>query len=249
MAGMAHTQHNVKRINVWSGPRNVSTALMYSFAQRSDTRVVDEPLYGHYLRVSGAPHPGADEVMAHMSTDADQVIREVILGPCDRPVLFMKQMAHHLVDLDRSFLAETINVLLIRDPVQMLPSLAKNLAEPTLRDTGLALQTELYDHLRSLGQDPPVLDAKQVLLNPRRVLSVLCERLGLPFDEGMLHWQAGPRPEDGIWAKYWYHAVHQSTGFQPYTEKNEPVPSHLEPLLAECLPHYEHLVVHAIRAE
>src|SRR5262245_29116068 len=113
---------SVKRINVWSGPRNVSTALMYSFAQRSDTRVVDEPLYGHYLRVSGAPHPGADEVMADMSTDAAQVIGEVIMGPCDRPVLFMKQMAHHLVDLDRSFLAKTINVLLIRDPVQMLPS-------------------------------------------------------------------------------------------------------------------------------
>lgn len=247
MTTRSATDH-IKRINVWSGPRNVSTALMYSFAQRSDTRVVDEPLYGHYLRVSGAPHPGADEVMAHMPTNAAEVIANTILGPCDRPVLFMKQMAHHLVELDRSFLAKTVNVLLIRDPVEMLPSLAKNLAQPTLRDTGLAIQTELYDQLRAMGQEPPVLDAKQILLNPRRVLSELCARLGLPFEEEMLHWQPGPRPEDGIWAKYWYDAVHKSSGFQPYRPKNEPLPAHLEPLLAECLPHYQRLAAHAIRA-
>lgn len=239
----------VKRINIWSGPRNVSTALMYSFAQRSDTRVVDEPLYGHYLRVTDAPHPGADEVMADMRTDAQQVIDEVILGPCDRPVLMMKQMAHHLVDLDRSFLGQTINVLLIRDPVQMLPSLAKNLEVPTLRDTGLALQTELYDELHRLGQKPPVIDAKQILLNPRHVLGQLCEQVGIGFDASMLHWQAGPRPEDGIWAKHWYHAVHQSTGFQPYREKSEPMPDFLQPLLAECLPHYQRLAEQIIRAE
>jgi hypothetical protein len=187
--------------------------------------------------------------MAAMCTDANQVIAEVILGPCDRPVLWMKQMAHHLVELDRGFLAETVNVLLIRDPVQMLPSLAKNLEQPTLRDTGLALQSELYEYLCALGQEPPILDAKQILLNPRRVLTQLCERLALPFEESMLRWQAGPRPEDGIWAKYWYHAVHQSTGFQPYTEKNEPMPAPLQPLLAECLPHYQQLATHVIRAD
>lgn len=232
----------IKRINMWSGPRNVSTALMYSFAQRNDTRVVDEPLYGHYLRVSGAPHPGADEVMAHMRTDARRVIEEVILGPCDRPTLFMKQMAHHLVELDRSFLAQTLNVLLIRDPLQMLPSLAQNLEQPTLRDTGLALQTELFAELRALGQEPPVIDAKHLLLDPRGVLRALCDRLGLAFDAAMLHWEAGPRAEDGIWAKHWYHAVHRSTGFQPYTEKAAPMPAHLQPLLAECLPYYEQLM-------
>ncbi len=238
----------IRRINVWSGPRNVSTALMYSFAQRSDTRVVDEPLYGHYLRVSGAAHPAAEEVMASMRTDAAQVIAEVILGPCDRPVLFMKQMAHHLVGVDRSFLSATVNVLLIRDPVHMLPSLAKNLAQPTLRDTGLAVQSELYDYLRDLGQEPPILDAKQILLDPRGVLSELCLRLGLPFEERMLQWQAGPRPEDGVWAKHWYAAVHQSTGFQPYRESGEPVPASLQPLLDECLPYYRRLAAHAIRA-
>lgn len=239
---------NIKRINMWSGPRNVSTALMYSFAQRSDTRVVDEPFYGHYLRVSGAPHPGADEVMADMRTDAAQVIDEVILGPCDRPVLFMKQMAHHLVDLDRAFMGQTINVLLMRDPTQMLPSLAKNLEQPTLRDTGFALQTELYDQLCAIGQQPPILDSRQLLLDPSGVLTQLCDMVGIPFEETMLHWQAGPRPEDGIWAKYWYDAVHKSTGFQPYVEKSEPMPAALQPLLEECLPHYQRLAAHAIRA-
>ncbi len=240
---------SIIRINVWSGPRNVSTALMYAFAQRNDTRVVDEPLYGHYLRVSGAPHPGAAEVMAHMCTDAETVIREVILGPCDRPILFLKQMAHHLQGVDRGFLAQTVNVLLIRDPVEMLPSLAENLAEPTLRDTGLAIQSELYHELRALGQDPPVLDARQLLLDPRRVLSALCQRLGIPFEEAMLTWPAGPRAEDGIWAKYWYHNVHRSTGFLPYQAKGTPFPERLRPLLEECRPYYDMLAAVAIRAD
>ena len=131
----------------------------------------------------------------------------------------------------------------------MLPSLAKNLEEPNLRDTGLALQTELYGQLRAMGQEPPILDAKQILLNPRRVLGKLCALLGLPFEESMLGWQAGPRPEDGIWAKHWYQAVHRSTGFQPYAEKREAMPARLEPLLAECLPHYQRLATFMIRAD
>ena len=237
------------RVNLWSGPRNVSTALMYSFAQRSDTCVVDEPLYAHYLHVSGAPHPGADEVMAHMPTDSSQVIKRVILGPCEQPVLFMKQMAHHLIAIDRSFLADTVNILLIRDPKQMLPSLAENLTEPNLRDTGLAMQSELYHQLCELGQDPPVLDAKQLLLNPRRVLTQLCTRIGIPFQEEMLAWPAGSRPEDGIWAKYWYGSVHQSTGFMPYQEKRDPFPDRLRPLLQTCTPHYTLLSRMAIQAE
>lgn len=238
------------RINLWSGPRNVSTALMYSFAQRRDTRVVDEPLYGHYLRVTDADttHPGAREVLDSMDCDARRVIQDVILGPSDKPILFMKQMAHHLVEIDHGFLAQTTNVLLIRDPVQMLPSLAQNLPNATLRDTGLAVQTELLDELYSLGQNPPILDAKQVLLNPRGVLSQLCARLGIPFDEAMLSWEPGPRPEDGVWASYWYESVHRSTGFAPYQEKQEPFPPHLLPLLSACRPHYERLVELALRA-
>jgi hypothetical protein len=239
---------NTLRINLWSGPRNVSTALMYSFAQRADTRVIDEPLYAHYLRVSGAYHPGRAEVLAWQENDGARVVREVILGPCDAPVLFMKQMAHHLVDIDRTFLARTANVILTRDPEDMLPSLAENLRAPTLRDTGYAMQTELLSELRALGQDPPVLVAAEILRDPRRVLGELCRRLGIAFDPAMLSWKPGARPEDGIWAEHWYASVHRSSGFAPYAKKSAPFPERLRPLFEECRPHYAELAALAIRA-
>lgn len=237
------------RLNVWSGPRNVSTALMYSFAQRSDTRVMDEPLYGHYLRVSSADHPGADEVIADMDCDGEKVISNTILGPCDRPVLFMKQMAHHLVDINRDFFQETVNVLLTRDPLDMLPSLVNQLKVPTLRDTGYKMQAELLDQFAAIGQRFPVLDSRELLKNPEHVLLKLCEAVGVPFDAAMLSWQLGPRPEDGIWAKHWYHNVHKSTGFQLYRPKPDPFPDRMKPLLEECQPYYDQLYQHAIKAE
>lgn len=227
------------RICLWSGPRNVSTALMYSFAQRADTRVVDEPLYAHYLRFSGVDHPGRAEILAAMDNDGERVVRDVVLGPNDRPVLFMKQMAHHLAGLDRGFLERTTNVLLIRDPADMLPSLAHQLPNAGVADTGMAVQRELIEHLRGLGQDPPVLEARQLLLDPPGVLSRLCERLGLAFDTAMLRWPAGPRTEDGVWAPHWYHNVHRSTGFMPYAEKTRRLPERLLPVLRECREHYE----------
>ena len=237
------------RINVWSGPRNVSTALMYSFAQRADTRVVDEPLYAHYLRASGAAHPGRDEVLAAQENDARRVIDDVILGPCDRPVLFLKQMTHHLVaEIPRDFLRRTANVLLVRDPEQMLPSLAESLGRPTMRDTGFAMQSDLLRELRAIGQVPPVLDARELLLDPEGVLRELCGRLGIPFDSAMLSWEPGPRPEDGVWAPHWYRSVHRSTGFLPYREKTAPFPAELRPLLDECRPHHERLRSLAIEA-
>lgn len=239
----------IYRLNLWSGPRNVSTALMYSFAQRADTRVVDEPLYGHYLRVSGADHPGRDDVLAAMDTDGDRVVREVILGPSDRPVLFFKQMAHHLVDIDDTFLDTTHNVLLIRDPYEMLPSLIRQIPEPTLEATGLAMQTQLFEDLRRRGQDPAILDARELLLDPPGVLHQLCDRLGIPFEHSMLHWPAGARPEDGVWADHWYHAVRKSNGFKPYMPKTQPFPERLEPLLAECKEHYDQLFAHVLRAD
>jgi hypothetical protein len=239
---------SVLRINMWSGPRNVSTALMYSFAQRSDTRVVDEPLYAHYLKFSGAAHPGRDVVLAAQSNDADEVIEKVILGPCDRPVLFMKQMAHHLLAVDRAFLAQTRNVLLVRDPEEMLPSLAKNIPTPRLADTGLAFQTALARDLVRLGQDAPVLDSRELQSDPRGVLTELCRRLSIDFEDAMLSWKPGARPEDGVWAEHWYSAVHKSSGFEPFQKKTAPFPAALKPLLAECRTHYEELAETAIRA-
>jgi len=234
------------RLNIWSGPRNVSTALMYSFAQRPDTRVVDEPLYAHYLRVTGADHPGRDIVLADQENDGRTVVRDVILGAYDRPVVMFKQMAHHLLELDRAFLGRCTNVLLTREPAEMLTSLVENVPEPAMRDTGYAAQTQILADLRAMGQDPPVLVAHRILQDPRGVLTRLCARVGIPFDERMLAWEPGARPEDGIWAPYWYANVHRSSGFQPYQKKDTRVPARLAPLLAECQAHYAELAASAL---
>ncbi|MEM7119068.1 MAG: sulfotransferase family protein [Chloroflexota bacterium] len=239
-----------KRICIWSGPRNISTALMYSFAQRSDTVVVDEPFYGHYLSQYPAYeyHPGAEEVVAIMENDWRKVVDD-ILAPKETPVIFYKMMTHHIMEIDWDFMRHTVNVLLTRAPQDMLPSYAKNVEQPQLLDTGYADHIKLLDYLQSIGQTPPVLESQEVLKNPRRVLGELCDQMGIPFEEAMLSWEAGPRPEDGSWAKYWYHNVHKSTGFQPYKPKTEPFPEHLRPLLAECLPYYEQLAPLAIMAD
>lgn len=236
------------RLCLWSGPRNVSTALMYSFAQRGDTRVVDEPLYAHYLRVSGAQHPGRDEVLAAQDQDGEAVIRDVVLGPCDRPVLFIKQMAHHLVEIDRDFLDHTANVLLIRHPAEVLSSLVNQIPEPTLADTGMAKQAGMLEDLTAHGQDPVVVDSRELLLDPAGVLRQLCDRFGIAFGEEMLSWPAEPREEDGVWASHWYHNIHRSTGFLPYRPKTDPFPERLQPLLEECRPHYDALFARALRA-
>ena len=237
------------RINVWSGPRNISTALMYSFAQRPDTRVVDEPLYAHYLARTPARHyhPDAEVVLAAQDNDGEAVVERIILGPCDRAVLVCKQMTHHLVDLDLGFLRQTVNVILTRDPVDMLPSYAQNVAAPSLRDVGYAQHMELLNQLQHLGQDPPILDSRATLEDPEGVLKQLCRHVGIDFDGRMLSWPAGPRPVDGVWAPHWYANVHASTGFAAYRPKMEPFPERLRPLLEACRPFYEQLSARAIR--
>jgi len=239
-----------RTICLWSGPRNVSTALMYSFRERSDTRVVDEPLYGHYLRISGADHPAARKVMAAMDCDGDRVMRRLLADTNDqRPVQFVKQMAHHLVDIDEGFLTITRNVLLIRDPAEMLPSLVNQIPEPTIRDTGLGRQWELYETLSRHGRSQtPVLDARELLLDPLVVLGKLCAMLGLEFEPAMLSWTPGPKPEDGVWAPHWYHNVHASTGFSEYRPKKDAVPTRLAGLLEECNHYYQRLRAHALKA-
>ena len=236
-------------ICLWSGPRNVSTALMYSFAQNDGVDVVDEPLYGHYLRVSGAQHPGRDEVLDAMDCDGDAVMRGLLDRQDNAPArrLFIKHMAHHLVDLDMAFLASTCNVFLVRDPREMLPSLTIQLPHAGLADTGLRQQWELYENLRASGQEPAILDSRELLLDPAGVLQQLCAHIGLPYRSAMLSWEAGPRPEDGVWAPHWYDAVHKSTGFARYKPKTG-FPEPLVPLLEECAPWYDKLYAQCIRA-
>lgn len=237
------------RINSWSGPRNVSTALMRSFSRRSDTTVVDEPLYGAYLATTGAPHPGRDELIEILEIDAQKVIDEVILGACDSKVVFLKQMVHHLTPgVDLTFLDQCVNIMLIRDPAEVISSLVNQLPEPTVRDVGLDRQLELFRDLRTRGQDPTVIDARQLLLDPEHVLRQLCDRIGLGWEAAMLSWPAGPHPADGVWAKYWYDNVQNSTGFAPYRPKVSDVPAHCRELLAECCSYYEELSAHAIVA-
>ena len=222
---------------------------MYSFAQRDDIRVVDEPLYGHYLRVTGADHPGRDEVMAQMNCDGDAVMQALLSCAPDPPAprLFLKHMAHHLIDLDLRFLSETCNVFLIRDPREMLPSLTVRLPEAALADTGLQRQWELYCDLIAADQLPAILDARELLLDPEGVLRQLCAHIGLAFAKDMLHWPPGPLAEDGVWAGHWYHAVHRSSGFARYRAWDD-MPHELEPLLAQCRPWYDKLFAHAFRA-
>jgi hypothetical protein len=210
--------------------------------------VVDEPLYGHYLHTSDAEHPGAREVLDTMDNDGERVVREVILGPCERPIHFFKNMAHHLPGLDPAFLDNITNVLLIRDPTEMLPSLATQLGSPTLRDTGLREQNVILDSILARGGRPTVLDARELLLDPPGVLRRACARLGIPFEDAMLSWPAGPKPEDGVWARHWYHNVHASTGFAPYSPPDDAFPARLGPLQEECLPLYRRLESYAILA-
>ena len=235
-------QDNTKRICLWSGPRNISTTLMYSFAQRSDTRVYDEPLYAHYLVNSEAKnyHPGVSDTLASMENNGEKVV-EMMMGKHETPVVFFKNMTNHLLDLDKSFMKDAINVMLTRDPVEMLPSFGKVIEMPSMLDVGYELHIKLLEYFEANEVKPIVLDAKKVLLNPEKVLRQLCELVEIPFEESMLHWEAGARPEDGTWAEFWYHSVHKSTGYKKYTPKTERFPERLKPLLEECLPYYEKL--------
>ncbi len=234
----------IKRISLWSGPRNISTALMYSFAQRSDTRVIDEPLYAHFLShnvEAQVYHPGADEVLRTMENDGNKVV-EMMISASDKPVMFYKNMTHHLPGLDTGFLPKLINVILTRDPVEMLPSYADVIETPSIEDVGYRMQVQLMEELERRNLPVVIVDSADVLKNPAGHLKKLCNAVGIPFEEAMLNWEAGPRPEDGCWASYWYKNVHASTGFQPYCPKKTPFPEHLKPLLNECRPYYEKLV-------
>jgi len=237
----------VVRIALWSGPRNISTTMMYSFAQRNDTSVVDEPLFGHFLNFTGAWRPSREEVLTTMDTNAGRIIREELYGNHASAIYFMKHMANHLEGLDWEFARGFQNIILTRHPASVLPSYAVHIKAPTMLDVGYEIQGQFFNQLLAWGEEPIVLDAAEVLKNPQSVLQQLCDRLSISFDESMLHWKPGPRPEDGVWAKYWYKNLHKSSGFAPYQKREEPVPTELMPLYESCLPHYQRLSKYAIR--
>ena len=235
-----------RTICLWSCPRNISTALMYSFAQRKDTQVFDEPLYAHYLKVSGAKHPAREEVLNSLENDGAKVVQEVILKK-NKKTLFHKLMTHFLVDIDTSFLSEVINIIFIRNPEEIITSYDKVISNPKMEDIGVKQQYELYLDLEKRGEKPIVLDSKYLLQDPKLILKKVCALLEIPFDKKMLKWEKGVRKEDGVWAKYWYSNVHNSTGFLPYIKKEINLKDSNLELAQQCKPYYEFLTAKSIQ--
>ncbi|HEX6882410.1 MAG TPA: HAD family hydrolase [Planctomycetota bacterium] len=239
------------RIAMWSGPRNISTALMRSFGSRADTAVCDEPLYACYLARRDVPHPMRAEIVARGETDWRRVAA-FLTGPVpgDRPVFYQKHMAHHLLpEVERDWLAGLMHAFLIRDPREMLLSLAKVTPDADVLDTGLPQQLELFQAVRArTGRTPPVLDARDVLEEPAGCLRALCTALQLEFTPAMLAWEPGLRPTDGLWASHWYGEVARSTGFERWRPREGELAGRLADVHARCREPYAELYSHRLTA-
>ena len=234
---------------MWSGPRNISTALMRSWESRSDTFVIDEPFYAHYLSVTNVDHPGRDEIIQNGETDQSVVSKELISDIDDScSIYFQKHMTHHMIpSVGREWMKDVVNCFLIRDPKDMILSYTKVNSNLSMHLLGLEEQYELFEYVTKInGRAPTVVDSKDILLDPRETLRLLCEKLGVVFSEEMLSWSKGVRDTDGIWAKYWYDNVINSTGFNTYTEKNEVIRDEYLQLYEDCLKIYEKLSKHKI---
>ncbi len=236
------------RINLWSSPRNISTAMMYAFAQRDDAIVFDEPLYAHYLLSTGIYHPGKDEILQAQDNDGENIIRDIILADHHKPIAFFKQMTHHLENISLDFLSQTKNVLFIRNPKQIIASYAQVIKDVTMQDVGIKKQWWLYNYLTEKNLSCVVLDSNEILKSPQNVLQQFCDALQISFTEKMLHWPAGPKSYDGVWAKYWYDNVHRSTGFEKQKTSERDLPEYLEPLYEECKIYYQQLYPYSIKA-
>ncbi len=238
------------RIAMWSGPRNISTAMMRAWENRGDTAVHDEPFYAYYLLHTGIDHPGRDETIAACEGDWRKVVAQ-LTGPVPdgKAIYYQKHMTQHMVgDMDWSWMLDVTNCFLIREPARVITSFSKVMGDITLDQVGFPLQVALFDYVREhTGEVPPVLDARDVLMNPDGVLKKLCERIEVPFSEAMLSWPAGSRPTDGVWAPYWYASVEKSTGFMPYKPATSDVPVSLRHLLGEANALYEQMAQHRIQ--
>jgi hypothetical protein len=239
-----------RRIAMWSGPRNISTAMMRSWGNRPDTVVCDEPFYAHYLRATGRKHPGADEIIASGETNWRNVVQRLTGEiPTGKHIFYQKQMTHHLLpQIDRAWLGTMTNCFLIRDPREVITSYLKKNDDPTLEDLGFAQQAEIFDWVRAdTGAQPAVIDARDVLENPRKILGLLCAAIGVEFLDSMLSWSPGLRETDGIWAKHWYREVLDSTTFRKRPAREpEPVPERLREVYQRCRQCYDQLHEHRL---
>jgi len=238
------TTRSPLRLAMWSGPRNISTAMMRAFENRSDCAVSDEPLYAHYLASTHSDHPGANAVIAHGEPDWQRVVAS-LLGPVPdaKPVWYQKHMSHHLLPhIDRAWIHQLSNVFLIRDPTDVVASYIKSRATVTAADIGLQQEAELFDEVaQKSGRAPPVIDAHDFLMAPEAHLRALCTHLGIDFSASMLHWPAGPRASDGIWAPHWYAAVWKSTGFEAPLSREHALDGAALQAAELARPWYEHL--------
>ena len=237
------------RIAMWSGPRNISTALMRAFENRNDCVVWDEPLYGYYLDATGVQHPGTAEVIAAQGTDARRII-EVCSGeiPDGKKIFYQKHMTLHLLpELDRSWLASLDNCFLIREPEAVIASYSEVRDDPTLADIGFIQQAELFEQVSAMtSQIPLVIDSREFLADPENMLRSICVKLDIEFVPQMLNWPAGARDSDGVWGKYWYESVWQSTGFAPYREKQYSLSPGQQEISNQARPYYEQLYQHRL---
>jgi hypothetical protein len=234
---------------MWSGPRNLSTAMMYAFAARGDCAAWDEPFYAAYLKATGIHHPMRDEIIAGNEVDPAKV-SAACAGeiPQGKTLFYQKHMTAHMIPgFDRSFMRACENVFLIRHPARVVASYAKKREGPALADIGFVQQAELFDEVAGQrGAAPVVIDSHDIRANPRETLGKLCAALDLPFTERMLNWPAGPKPYDGTWAPHWYGAVHRSTGFETAEGPLPELPEAYQKLADEAFPYYERLKAYAL---
>jgi hypothetical protein len=234
-------------LNLVSGPRNISTALMYSFAQRTDTKVMDEPYYALYLTKSGADHPGREDVL-HAQSANENVVTNEIMSLKDVPVVFIKNMAHHMEVMEDPLIKGATHIFLIRDPRQIIASYAQVIERPVMRDIGIEYQYGLFEKLKKTGATPVVIDSGLLLENPSSVLKQLCHSCSIGFQSEMLQWKAGPKEYDGVWATHWYKNVHRTTGFQLQTTSSRTLPAHLNHLYQQAKGYYEKLLPFSLKA-
>ncbi len=238
---------SIRRIAMWSGPRNLSTAMMRAFSSRPDCAVSDEPFYAAYLAATGIIHPMQDEVLASQPQDPQRVAADM-LGPVPsgKAVWYQKHMAHHMIDgFPLDWMDGVTNVFLLRSPERVLASYAQKREGVTLRDIGFAEQAALFNRVADrTGQAPVVVDSEDVRRDPRRALSALCTAVDLPFTEAMLSWPRGQHPDDGVWAPHWYGAIFDSTGFAPPDDKQVTLPDHLRSIAEAARPFYETMAAH-----
>lgn len=234
-------------IHSWSAPRSLSTSLMYSFAQRDDTEVLDEPLYAHYLRVTGADRPYREELLSKMESDGNKVVNNIIHGPGEKKYRFCKHIVkQRLPGLTDELIKKGKHIILIRNPLDSLQSFDKVIPS-SFHELGLADLVSVYSELCAAGKPPAIIDASELQEDPEAALRGLCEDLEIPFQASMLKWEAGPKSVDGIWAPWWYKSVHKSTGFSHAVKYRPPFPPSLYDVLEQSLPFYKMLQTHARR--